>query len=173
MVRGMYSHCYRIVVFPRWSSMSPKSKSCSVWGMQLICWMSPLATCCHTHYCLHHFSLCYSSSNISLLRKCISTQRYMKSLSFYVSFNAGQKLTLLAYAGPTKLQRYHITQFFKSYYLVSSHSIWCARHSLFKCLSDVVQKEIFVLLSALVKAVFHEPLHSHGVLILCNELCTI
>lgn len=97
----------------------------------------------------------------------------MKSLSFYVSFNAGQKLTLLAYAGPTKLQCYHITQFFKSYYLVSSHSIWCARHSLFKCLSDVVQKEIFVLLSALVKAVFHEPLHSHGVLILCNELCTI
>ena len=60
-----------------------------------------------------------------------------------------------------------------SSYLVSSKSIQRARHPLFKHLSDVVQKELFVLLSAFVKAVFHEPLHNHGVIVRCNELCTV
>ena len=39
-----------MVTFTRQSSMSLKDKSYSIWS---ICWMLPLATCCHTHYHLH------------------------------------------------------------------------------------------------------------------------
>ena len=53
-----------IVTFPRRSSMNPKSECCFVWGMQLICWMLPLVTKCHTHY---HSTLCYLRSKIWLL----------------------------------------------------------------------------------------------------------
>ena len=35
--------------------MSPKCECCFIWGLQLICWMLPLATKCHTHYHLHPF----------------------------------------------------------------------------------------------------------------------
>ena len=35
--------------------MTPKGECCSVWGMQLICWMLPLATHCHIHYHFHLF----------------------------------------------------------------------------------------------------------------------
>lgn len=56
---------------------------------------------------------------------------------------------------------------------MSSHSIQRARHPLFIHLSDVVQKELFVLLSAFVKAVFHESLHKDGVIVRRIELCTV
>ena len=34
--------------FPTQTSMSTEGKCCSIWGV-LVCWMSPLATHCHTH----------------------------------------------------------------------------------------------------------------------------
>ena len=40
---------------PRWSRIYPKRKYCSIWCMQLICWILPLATQCHTQYHLHPF----------------------------------------------------------------------------------------------------------------------
>ena len=81
----------------------------------------------------------------------------MESWSFYVSFNAGQKTHSIS--PPLDPPNFNAIISHKPYYTVSSHSIRRARHSLFKYLSDAVQKDIFVLLSALVKAVFHEPLH--------------
>ena len=54
-VHATYMHTYIhiIVTFPRWSSMSPKGKGCSI--CKLICGMLPLATHCHTHYLLYPF----------------------------------------------------------------------------------------------------------------------
>ena len=43
------------LTFSRRSSKCPKGKCCSVWGMQLIYWMLPLATHCHMLYHLHPF----------------------------------------------------------------------------------------------------------------------
>ena len=47
--------------------MSPKGECCSVWKMQLICWMLSLATHFHTHHHLHPFHFVLFKSKIWLL----------------------------------------------------------------------------------------------------------